>query len=83
MKVARISEGVSTSDKCRIDGGSNGVIFSVIVQKLFCARFKYCNENERRYCRKFKPDQKKFTARQLAARIGFCVVETRNQVQNN
>ena len=53
-KVARSAEIVNTPDKYRIGGGSNGFIIRVAGRKLFCARCKHCNENERRYFRRFR-----------------------------
>ena len=52
-KVYGSTEGDSTSDKCRIGGGSISFIVSVTGQNLFCARGKHRNENDWRYCRKF------------------------------
>ena len=51
-KVYGSTEGDSTSDKCRIGGGSISFIVSVTGQNLFCARCKHCNENERQYRRR-------------------------------
>ena len=45
FKVAWSTEGGSTSDKFRIGGGSRGVIFNVTGRKLFCTRYKHCNQN--------------------------------------
>ena len=80
--MAVSKKGVSTLDKFRISGGSRSVIVSVTRRKLFCVMCKHCIENKRRYCKRFSNWAKKFTARQWAALIGFCGVETRKQVQN-
>ena len=61
-KVAGITEGGSTPDKCRIGGGSSGVIVSVTGRKPFCARCKHCNDNKQRYFRRFSNWAEKFTA---------------------
>ena len=52
-KFSRSAERGRTSNKCRISGGSSGIIVSVIRKIDFCAGCKPCNENEKQYIRNF------------------------------
>ena len=51
-KVDGSIKGGSASDKFRISGGNSGANVSITGQKLFCAKWKHRNENDRRYCRR-------------------------------
>ena len=71
------TESGSTSDKCRIVGDSRGVIVSVTGQKIFYMRgVNTAMKMNGTIAGDSTTGRKKLTARQRAALIGFCGVET-------
>ena len=71
-----ITEGSSTSDKCRISGGSGGFNVSVIDQKLFVWGANTAMKMNGAIAGDSATVRKQFTARQWVALIEFCGVET-------
>ena len=78
--MAGSTEGGRTPDKFRVGGGSSDVIFGVTGQNLFVGGENTAMKMNGTIAGDSATGQRKFTARQWAALIGFCGVETRKQV---
>ena len=71
----------NTHDKYRIGSGSSGVIVSVTGRIFFVRGANIAIKMNGAIAGDSATGQKKFMARQWAELIGFCGVETQNQVQ--
>ena len=78
----RSTEGGSTPDKCRICSGISGIVVSVTGQKIFVRGANTIMKMNVDIAGDSATGNNKFIARQWTVLIGFCCVETWNQVQN-